>query len=152
MLETSEPRPKKVDVQNLENILRIPTLSTFLFLTLIFFVTETFFNFGLQQKTSCQFFDILQQNGCKKCKRSLSYIFRQCELFKNLIFRFFFSGGSPFNFLIFCNRKDVENLKWSPLFIFFGTMRLTVQNSNFYSALLRRKSRLYHWLFLRQTK
>ena len=57
----------------------------------------------------------------------LSPFFRHWRQVQISLFSEFFycSKGSPINFLILCNRMDVQKIPKGPPFTFFGTMRLT---------------------------
>ena len=57
-----------------------------------------------------------------------SNFFQHCETFFPGIF---FLKGSPFNFLLFCDRMDVGKSHSPPPFSFFGTVRFFSENKNF---------------------
>ena len=52
--------------------------------------------------------------------------------FVRLFRKFFYvSKGSPFNFFLFCKKKDVQKLSNGTPFTFFGTARLTGDQKKF---------------------
>ena len=107
--------------------------------------SETFFsNFLLSPNgPPFKFFDILQQTEVSKSPKGLFFlVFRNCEIFKILIFRFseFFSknfqvfllspNGPPFKFFDILQQTEVSKSPKGPPSLVFGTLRL-FQNSHF---------------------
>ena len=104
-----------------------------------------------------KFFDILQQTEVSKSpKGPLFLVFRHCETFKILIFRFFefFSknfqifllspNGPPFKFFDILQQTEVSKSPKGPPSLVFGTVRL-FQNSHFsfFQKFFQKNSRIF---------
>ena len=104
---------RTIDVQNLENILKIPL---WCFFTRIFFALCDFFEIFWIAPKGLLFvcFHVLQDNGCQKVPKGPPfYIFRHCDTVHKLILKFFpeffkISQGSPFNFFYILQRTGVS--------------------------------------------